>query len=127
MAGATAYAMSLILPNGSNRYVALFTSKPGPSGGGTEVVETGYARVAIDAWVEVADGGDIGRANTAAVEFAGFALPASLSIEAAGVYDAAVAGNLLAWVSVDPIEGGLLVTDTVRFAATDLVFYARAS
>jgi hypothetical protein len=126
VAGATTYGLSILLPNGSNKYVALFTSKPGPGGGGTEVAETGYARVAISSWVEVAEGDDIYRGNAAAVEFPGFTLPAALSIEAAGVYDAAVAGNLLAWLPVIPIEGGVANTDVIRFQAEKLKFYARA-
>lgn len=124
VAGATTYGLSLLLPNGVSRYVGLFTAHPGPAGGGTEVAVTGYARVAISAWSETIDGEARGRANTAAIEFAAFAF-ANLAIEAVGIWDAAAAGNLIAWVPITPIEDGLTVSDQLRFVAGDLVIWAR--
>lgn len=127
MAGATTYGLSLLLPNGTNRYIGLFSSVPGPSGGGTELTAAGYARVACNAWTEITEGDDIGRANSNAIEFTGFALDSSVAIEAAGIFSASNGGSLIAWVPVTPIEGGLLDTDVVRFGATDLAIFARAT
>lgn len=127
MAGATTYALSLLLPNGVNRYVGLFSAAPGPTGGGTELTASGYGRVAVNAWTEVTEGDDVGRANSNAIEFAGFALASSVSIEAAGIFTASNGGSLIAWLPVTPIEGGLLDTDVVRFGATDLAIFARAA
>ncbi len=126
MAGATSYALTQLLPQGTDVYVALFTAPPGPLGGGTEVSASGYARVAVQDWTNGSNGDDATRENTNAIEFPAFELGSDKSIEAVGVYDAAVAGNLIIWAPLVTLDGGISPSDQLRFVAGDLIFFARA-
>ncbi|MCA3717451.1 MAG: hypothetical protein IM674_04275 [Brevundimonas sp.] len=80
------------MPAAVSPRIALFTVAPNEAGtGGTEVSGAGYARVA--ATFGSPSGATI--SNTAAVDY-GTAGAAWGTVVAAGIYDAATAGNLLA-------------------------------
>ncbi|HEX7124961.1 MAG TPA: hypothetical protein VF406_04190 [Thermodesulfobacteriota bacterium] len=94
--GAAAYTAPATL------YIALFTAAPTDAGGGTEVstgVWTNYARVAVTnnaTNFPAASGG--AKSNGTLIDFGTAAISgAAPTVVAIGVYDAAVAGNLLAW------------------------------
>lgn len=95
-----------------NTYVALYTTAPTDSGGGTEVSGGSYARVQVTAW-NAASGG--ATANTNAVTF-----PQATAnwgtVVAIGILDNSSGGNLLAWgdlAASKAINSG----DTAEFAA----------
>lgn len=125
--GVTTYSLGLLLPDGEDRFVALFTTPPAPdASGAVEVSAVGYARKAHDAWTtsDEVDGSFV-RSNNGAIEFDAFVLPVTAGrIEAIGVYDALTLGNLLLWARcdmVEDIEGGeqvRCVTGTLRFGST---------
>lgn len=78
-------------------YVALLTSAPGPSGGGTEVSTsgTGYARLAVVNNTTNFPGASAGsKANGAAFNFP-FATTGWGTVTHVAVYDAPTGGNLL--------------------------------
>ena len=85
------------VPNGSDSYVALFTTLPNRAGvGGVEATGSGYARVAHNAWVNGVVADFIARRrNVGQVTFP--ALTDDLTVIGWGIYDAAVAGNLRAF------------------------------
>lgn len=90
-------------------YLALFTVAPTDAGGGTEVTGAGYARQAIT--FGAPSGGAI--ANTGAVSFTASGGNFG-SVVAVGIFDAATAGNMLAW---DAITAATVNdTDTLEFA-----------
>jgi len=88
-------------------YVALFTATPSDSGGGTEVSGGSYARVAVTNnatnWPAASGGA---KANGTAITF-----PAPTAnwgtVTSFAIFDAASAGNLLAW-------GALTVNKTIN-------------
>lgn len=92
----------------STMYMALFTSTPSDTGGGTEVSGTGYARVSIACtmanWsgtqgtgTTVASTGTAGTTyNNSAITF-GSPTASWGTITAVGLYDASSGGNLLIW------------------------------
>lgn len=126
MPGISTYALGLLLPDGDDRFVALFTVPPDPDGtGGAEVIAAGYARVAHDAWLTIKySSTDWRRVNSGAVEFAAFELPPEAGrLEAVGIYDAATDGNLLLFARCTPIEN-IAGTDQVRFTTGQLAFGA---
>ncbi|MFT4175012.1 MAG: hypothetical protein QM627_00005 [Luteolibacter sp.] len=102
-------------------YVALYTSTPTDSGGGTELSGGGYARAAVTNnstnWPTASSGL---KRNGAAITFP----TASTSwgtIVAFGIFDAASGGNLLAWGALDvakAVGGG----DTPSFGVNALQF-----
>ncbi len=97
-------------------YVGLFTVAPGEAGGGTEVSGGSYARTAIT--FSVSGTAPTTASNSGAVEFP----TASASwgtIVAAGVFDAASAGNLIAFANLTTsktIDSG----DVLRFNTGEL-------
>jgi len=94
-------------------YLALFTVAPTDAGGGTEVSGSGYTRQAIT--FGAAASGAI--ANTAAVEFE--ATGGNFGdIVATGVFDAASAGNLLAWDGITTVT--INDTEILRFPVGDI-------
>lgn len=129
MAGLTDYgeaqALNAILPNGTARYVALFTVSPDEDGtGGTEASGNGYARKSHSAWIDEEVDGVTYRKNDGAIEFD--ALSGSVSgIVAWGVYDASTAGNLLAFGPLrdsngDAVTKNFVNTDQPRFIDQEL-------
>ena len=76
----------------STIYVALFTSAPNDSGGGTEVSGNGYARQSMA--FSAASGGSI--SNSSSVEFP-TATGSQGTITHVGLFDASSGGNLLAY------------------------------
>jgi len=97
----------------STLYLALYTSAPSDTGGGTEVSGGGYVRQTV----AFTTSGDT-TSNTNAVEF-----PTATSnygtVTHVGVFDASTAGNLLAYASLTSsktIETG----DVLRVPAGDL-------
>lgn len=98
-------------------YVALFTAAPNDAGGGTEANYTSYARVSTAAgdW-NAASAGTVDNANEIAFPQA---TGGSNTITHFGLYDAATAGNLLAWSALNSnlaVSSGI----TPRFAAGEL-------
>ena len=96
-------------------YVGLYTGAPTDAGGGTEVSGGSYARVAVTNndtnWPAAAAGA---KANGTAINF-----PTATgdwgTVVAFGIFDAAEAGNLLAWADLTAnktVETG----DTATFA-----------
>jgi len=99
----------------TNLYVALYTVAPTDAGGGTEVSGGSYARVNHNSW-DVASGG--ATENTGAITFIQ-ATGSWGTVVAVGIFDAASAGNLLAWgdlAASKTIDSG----DTAEFADGDL-------
>lgn len=112
-----ATALALLLPSGSDRWVGLLLSAPDEVAGSyDEVSDAGYARVAHDAWTDV-DNGDarLGRRNNGAVVFAALA-GASTIVTHWGIFDAVVAGNLLA---AGPVLNGGGVAQPATIPAGD--------
>lgn len=77
-------------------YLALFTAAPGETGGGTEVTTSGtaYARQSV-AFTTTGNT----TSNTAAVEYA-TATASFGTVTHVGVFDAATAGNLMAYAAL---------------------------
>lgn len=125
MAGLTNFAEDLVLDwllttgaatRPTTWYVGLFTVAPGEAGGGTEVSGGSYARTAVT--FGVSGTAPTTASNSAAVEFP--AASASWgTIVAAGVFDAATAGNLIAFANLTTsktIDSG----DVLRFNTGEL-------
>lgn len=102
-------ALTALLPNGTNRYVALFTTMPAADGSGAvEAAGSSYARVACSAWINATVSGITYRKNNGAVAFT--ALTGALSgVVGWGIYDASTSGNLIAFGYVRDV-GGTAVT-----------------
>lgn len=94
-------------------YLALYTSAPTASGGGTELSGNGYARQTV-AFTTTAQQSS----NTAAVEF-----PTATAdwgtIVAVGVFDASTSGNLLAFGNLTASKS-IVSGDVLRVPAGDL-------
>lgn len=106
-------------------YVALFTSAPSDSGGGTELSGSGYTRVAVTnnaTNFPAATGTNPSeKSNGTDIEWS-VALADWGVLEAWGIFDAASSGNLLYWGLVTPtklIESGR----QARFAVGQLIIY----
>lgn len=96
-------------------YLALYTAAPTDAGGGTQVSGSGYARQVITFGAPAGDPAQI--ANTAAVSFT--ASGGSFgTVVAVGIFDAATAGNLLAWDAITSATVG--DGDTITFGIGDL-------
>lgn len=99
-------------------YVALFTSAPADSGGGTEVTGGAYARASVTNnstnWPG-ASGTTATKANGTTISFP-TATAAWGTVVAFAIFDAASAGNLLFWgtLTLSKIVG---IGDTLAFAA----------
>lgn len=94
-------------------YLALYTTAPTDSGGGTEVSTGGYSRQAIT--FGAASGGAI--ANTSAVEFTASGANFG-TIVAVGIFDASTSGNLLAWNEITSVV--INDGDTLNFPIGDI-------
>tara|TARA_R100001443_G_scaffold54468_1_gene65904 strand:+ start:451 stop:831 length:381 start_codon:yes stop_codon:yes gene_type:complete len=94
-------------------YLALYTSAPTASGGGTELSGNGYARQTV-AFTTTAQQSS----NTAAAEF-----PTATAdwgtIVAVGVFDASTSGNLLAFGNLTASKN-IVSGDVLRIPAGDL-------
>ena len=93
--------------------VALYTSAPSDTGGGTEVSGGGYARQAVTFSVS----GDTA-SNTAALEYA-TATAAYGTVSHVGVFDAATGGNLIAYAALATSKA-IATGDVFRIPAGDL-------
>ena len=101
------------LTSPTTTYLALYTATPTDAGAGTQVTGAGYARKAIT--FGAPSGGAI--ANTSAVSFTAAGGNYG-NVVAVGIFDAATAGNLLAW---DEITSATVNdTDTLNFAIGDI-------
>ena len=93
-----AMAAAAVIPNGTDRFVALLTTLPTVRDG-TGLVEasgSGYARIAWQAWTNATDGNNTVRANNGAIAFAAFTgdLP---GIVGWAIYDLIAGTNLIAF------------------------------
>jgi hypothetical protein len=99
-------------------YVALYTSPPTDTGGGTEVSGGGYARAYTrDKW-EVPDEGST--TNSAEISYLKAMSPWG-EVIAIGLHDEDVGGNLLYWGSIPPMSVG--INETARFIAGALLIH----
>jgi len=133
MSGITVYEQKRYFadafPNGTNVYVALFTSLPNSAGeGGIECAEAWYARKAHQQWVSTVIGTSVvRRSNVGAIEMAavGGGDP-DVTIVGWGVYDAATDGNLR-WAGPLRDAGGvetpitLSTPDQLRWTEGELI------
>lgn len=94
-------------------YLALYTSAPTDAGGGTQVSGNGYARQAIS--FDAAAAGVT--TSTAPVSFTASGGNFG-TIVAVGIFDAATAGNFLAWKAITPVT--INDTDTLTFPSGDI-------
>lgn len=125
MAGLSNYAEDLVLDwlfttasatRPTSWYVGLFTVAPGEGGGGTEVSGNAYARQS--ATFTVSGTAPTTAANSGAIEFP-TATGTWGTIVAAGIFDAATTGNLIAFADLTAsktIQSG----DVLRFNAGTL-------
>lgn len=106
MAGLTNYGENLVLTwtfttssatRPTSWYVALYTVAPGEAGGGTELSGSGYSRQS--ATFTVSGTAPTTASNSAAVEFPE-ATGSWGTIVAAGIFDAASSGNLIAFANL---------------------------
>lgn len=97
-------------------YIGLFTAAPTDAGGGTEVSGGAYAR---KLWGGTITSGDPSEAaNTSNIEFP-TATTSWGTITHVGAFDAASAGNLLAYAALD-VSKAVSFGDVFRFNASDL-------
>lgn len=107
--------LATYLPNGTPRYVGMFSSMPNSAGvGGTELSGSGYARVSHSSWTTAVVGHVVRRMNVGEVQFA--ALTGNLSARGWGIWDAASGGNLVAFGYIRTAGGQPVI---MSFAATD--------
>ncbi|GEM_PF-4686364 len=107
--------LAALLPAGEVRYLGLFVDAEAT----TEVTDANYVRVAYTGWTQSVDG--LSRSNSSALEWAGAA--AAGTVGALGVFDDAVAGNLLFVAEVKLFDNlvELDATDFIRFEPGGLV------
>lgn len=94
-------------------YMALYTTTPSDAGGGVQVSGAGYTRQAVT--FGAPSGGAI--SNTGSVSFTASGGNFG-DVVAVGLFDAASAGNLLAWdgITTATVNDG----DTITFAVGDI-------
>ncbi len=101
-----AAALSAVLPNGTDVWIALFTELPNVLNGtaGVEAEGSGYQRIDWQAWVDVTEDDVVYRRNDGAIEFGALsdALP---GVVGWGIYDEQTDGNLLAFGYVRDVAG----------------------
>ena len=99
----------------STVYVGLHTVVPSDSSGGTEVVGSGYARVAVAAanWTRTANS----ITNNAEVAFPAVT-GSAYTVVGFGIYDASTSGNFLYWG--DTTSTTMNVGDVPRYAPSAL-------
>lgn len=105
--------------------VGLFTVAPTDAGGGTEVTGGGYARQAVTFGAPTQVGEDASVSNTNVVRFTRTVAP--VNVVAVGVFDAATAGNLIAWqpLASAPLGDSGGNSDVVELAAGQLTVILR--
>lgn len=84
--------------------VGLLTAAPSDSAAGTEVTGGGYARQAVTFGAPTQVGEDAVVSNTGTVTFT--RTGTAVNAVAVGIYDAATAGNLIAWQTLTPAALG---------------------
>ena len=103
-------------------YLALFTVTPTSAGGGTEATGGAYARVAITNnstnWPAASGAGPGVKANGTAITYP-TATVAWGTVVAWALFDAASAGNMLYWGSLNTPRA-VNISDTPSFAAASL-------
>lgn len=114
--------LATLLPQGTDRYVALYNGDP--TDGGSELTLTGYARVAHQDWLTTDNGTDSTRENVGEVTFGPFTVGGPASHW--GILDASVAGTLLrsgqiANVGGEAITIEITAGDDLEFASGGLV------
>lgn len=126
-------ALDAVLPNGTDRFIALLTTLPSDVAG-TGLVEAtvaGYARIAHDAWANATASNKTTRSNSSAITFA--ALTEDLpDVVGWGIFDALTVGTLLAFgETVDaadiPISVDFVATNEPRFAIGELELFLQVS
>jgi len=84
-------------------YVALYTSNPSDSGGGTEVSMTGYSRVQRDPldtnWAATS-GTDGTTSNSAVLDFGTWSSGGPVTVTGWAILDASSSGNFIVWGSL---------------------------
>ncbi len=105
MPGLTNHALAVLLETGVSNWVALFTTAPNDDGtGGVEATGSGYVRCEITDWINTVDGNVRYRESDGQAQFD--PLTGDLEdIVAWGIYDASVAGNLIAWGPLLDVAG----------------------
>lgn len=99
-------------------YIALFTSAPSDTGGGTEVSGSAYARVATGT-MSVSGTSPTNCTNNSAIEFAAASGGNWGTITHIAIFDALTSGNMLGWTALTTsrtINDG----DILRIPAGDL-------
>lgn len=112
----------------SGRYLALFTAAPSETGGGTEVSGGAYARQAaaftVNTAFEIDPVGNPGVLVTAALNTAIIEFPTASAawgtITHIGIFDAATAGNMLAYAALETPRA-ITSGDIFRVPVNDLV------
>ena len=97
----------------ATKYLALYTAAPGETGGGTEVSGGAYARQSV-AFTTTGNT----TSNSAAVEFP-TATAAFGTVTHVGVFDAATAGNLMAYATLSSSKA-IATGDVFRVPTGDL-------
>ena len=104
----------------SNHYLALFTSGPSDSGGGTECSGNGYARQQAHFSTASGTGGTISNDGTSSANGTAIAFTASGgsfgTITHIGIFDASSSGNLL-WHGTISTQKTVADGDTLQFIA----------
>lgn len=116
-----AQALIALLPNGTARYVGLFTTLPDDDGtGGTEASGGGYARASHSSWVNATSGTATERRNDGAITLPELSADLEGNI-GWGVWDDPSAGNLIA---AGPLVDGAGNAVTVAFSSGDTPRFA---
>ena len=116
--------LAAALPNGTDRYVGLFTGLPDATGvGGVEASGSNYARTIINSWSFEVLQQVVRRVNSSPVVFP--TLDGDLTVVGWGVWDDATGGDLRAFgrvrtVGGSPITFELASGDTPRFLVGEL-------
>lgn len=127
-----AKALEFILPAGVDRYIGLLVEEPDiVAGTYSELADSEYARVAHSAWTN-SDMGDgvAARANNGAVVFPGV-VDQDTTVTHWAIFDAAVAGNLLAAGPLLNLAGDaepqlIATNDVPRFTSGELKLLSEA-
>lgn len=112
-------ALSALLPNGTDVYVGLFFTVPTADDGtgGVEASGSGYSRTAWQFWTDDSSGDVVYRVNNGAVDL--FECTADLDdVNGWGIWDAAAAGNLLAFGPILDVSGDPVVDKTFASGET---------
>ncbi|RTL04393.1 MAG: hypothetical protein EKK62_16495 [Acidimicrobiia bacterium] len=108
MAGLGATGLERVLPVGTDVYVALYSTEVViTTESGTEVSDSGYARVAFDDWKTVVGASSIRRTNNTAIVFPA-AVDGKVTVRWWAIWDADIGGNLIA---AGPIMVGGNITE----------------